>query len=82
MAVLRGEGLITTRKGAGSIVRSVPVRIKVEAGPDDVITTRMPTPAERAALEVPAGVWVLSVQRPGRAEELFDGSRAEIVIKG
>jgi hypothetical protein len=42
----------------------------------------MPTRAERGALGVAEGVPVISVRRPGRAEELFDANRAEIVISG
>jgi hypothetical protein len=52
----------------------------VLAGPDDVVTCRMPTGAERQALGIDApGVPVLSLTRPGRAEELFD-SRASVVL--
>lgn len=81
VSVLREEGLVETRRGSGSFVRSVPPKITVHAGPDDVITARLPTPDERRALGVPEGVWVISVQRPGRAEELFDAGRAEVIIQ-
>ena len=81
VAVLRGEDLVETRRGAGTFVRSLPARITVKAGPDDIVTARMPGPAERRALGLAEGVPVLSVRRPGRAEELFDASRAEIVIE-
>lgn len=79
--VLREEGLVETRRGAGTFVRSVPPKITVTAGPDDVVTARMPTPPERRALGIAEGVPVISVARPGRAEELFDAGRAEIVIE-
>lgn len=78
--VLREEGLVETRKGAGSIVRSVPRRIQIQASADDVVTARMPTPAEQRALGIGDGVPVISVKRPGAAEELFDGNRAEITL--
>jgi len=80
LGVLREEGLIVTRRGAGSTVRSVPPRITVTAGPGDKVSSRMPAPAERAALGIPEGVPVICVQRPGRPEEIFDASRAEIII--
>jgi len=82
LGVLREEGLIMTRRGAGSVVRSVPPKITVTAAPGDTVTSRMPTPAERSALGIPEGVPVISVRRPGRAEELFDAGRAEIIIGG
>lgn len=78
--VLREEGLIVTRRGAGSYAAVPPSRITVTASPDDVVTARMPTPAERAALGIAEGVPVISVRRPGRAEEVFDANRADIVI--
>src|SRR6185437_14797532 len=80
MRVLREEGLVETRRGAGSFVKTVPVKITVHASADDTVSARMPTPAERAALGVAEGVPVLSVKRPGRAEELYDAGRAEIII--
>lgn len=80
--VLREEGLAVTRRGAGSFAASPPPRISVEAGPDDVVTARMPTRAERHALGVAEGVPVLSVRRPGRGEELFDANRAVVTVSG
>jgi DNA-binding GntR family transcriptional regulator len=79
--VLREEGLVETRRGAGSYVRHIPPKIIVKAGPDDVVTARMPTAAERQALSLAEGVPVISLVRPGRAEELFDAGRAVITIE-
>jgi DNA-binding GntR family transcriptional regulator len=78
--VLREEGLVVTRRGAGSFAAVPPPRITVAAGADDVVTARMPTRAERGALGLAEGVPVISVRRPGRAEELFDANRAEVII--
>jgi DNA-binding GntR family transcriptional regulator len=82
LAVLREEGLVVTRKSAGSSVGAIPPPVTITAGPDDVITARMPTRAERDALGIAEGVPVIAVQRPGRAEELFDAGRARIIISG
>jgi GntR family transcriptional regulator len=82
LAVLREEGLVVTRKSAGSSVGAVPPPVTVTAGPGDVVIARMPTPAERQALGLAEGVPVIAVQRPGRAEELFDAGRARIIISG
>jgi len=52
----------------------------VTAGPDDLVSARMPTPAERRALGIIAlDIPVLSVKRPGRPEELFDARIVEII---
>jgi DNA-binding transcriptional regulator YhcF (GntR family) len=78
--VLREEGLVETRRGAGTFVRAVPAKITVRADREDVVTARMPTPAERQTLGVAEGVPVISVRRPGCAEELYDAGRAEVII--
>lgn len=80
LAVLREEGLVVTRKSAGSSVGAVPPQIAVTAGPDDVVTARMPTPAERRALGIAEGVPVIAIARPGRGEEVFAANRTRIVI--
>jgi hypothetical protein len=55
----------------------------VPAGPDDMVSARMPTPAERRALGILApDVPVLSVKRPGQTEELFDARLVTIVVGG
>ena len=53
--------------------------ITIAAGPDDLVSARMPTLAERRALGILApDVPVLSLKRPGQAEELFDARLVEI----
>ena len=53
--------------------------ITIAAGPDDLVSARMPTLAERRALGILApDVPVLSLKRPGLAEELFDARLVEI----
>jgi DNA-binding GntR family transcriptional regulator len=79
---LREEGLAVTRRGAGSFALPPPSKITVKVGLDDVVTARMPTRAERESIGVAPGVPVISVRRPGRAEELFDANRAEVIFTG
>lgn len=57
--------------------------ISVLAGPDDVVSARMPTPAERRALNILApDVPVLSIRRRGQAEDLFDARLVTVVARG
>jgi hypothetical protein len=67
--------------GTGSSAAAPSPRITVMAAPDDVVTARMPTPAERQALGLAEGIPVISVRRPGRAEELFGANRAEVASR-
>lgn len=57
--------------------------ITVLAEPNDVVSTRMPTGAERRLLGINAAdVPILSLQRPGHAEELFDARAVMILATG
>jgi DNA-binding GntR family transcriptional regulator len=78
IGVLREEGLVTTRRGAGSVVASVPHKISIEVTPDTKISARMPTREERKTLGLAEGVPVLAVRRPDGQEALYDASRAEV----
>jgi GntR family transcriptional regulator len=81
LAVLRGEGLVVTAKGAGTRVRSNREMRVVVIGPEDEVTGRMPTPAERERLDIPVGVPVFVVTRPGgRESELWPADR--VILRG
>lgn len=57
--------------------------IPVLIGPDALVSARMPTHVERQALGMlTPGVPVLSITRPGKAEELFDARLVKIVVDG
>jgi len=57
--------------------------ITIAAGPDDLVSARMPALAERRALGILApDVPVLSLKRPGQAEESFNARLVEIVASG
>jgi DNA-binding GntR family transcriptional regulator len=78
VAILRGEGLVTTDRPGGTRVREQPERsiIEIDSG---TIETRMPTAAERRELDVAEGVPVLLVERDGQTE-LYAGDRTVLRI--
>lgn len=81
--MLREEGLLITRRGIGTLVTAgAPPRQRVTAGPGDVITARMPAPAERARHDIPDGVPVLVLRRPGRDEHLYNAGTTQIIVEG
>jgi Bacterial regulatory proteins, gntR family len=79
LAVMRSEGLVMTRRGAGSVVGAVPPRVTITVTAGDRFSSRMPTPDERGRLGIAEGVPVIAVKREGRPEELFDANRTEVV---
>lgn len=80
---LRDEGIIMTRHGQGSFVVVVPGTETVTLGPGDVITSRIPEPSERDALQMPPGVPLLVVRRRGSGEpQMYDASVTRIVGQG
>lgn len=74
LAVLRGEGLIETRRGYRSRVRSGPELERVEIPSGALVTARMPTPEERRRWDLPVGVPVLVVEG-----EVYPADRYELV---
>jgi len=81
LAMLADEGLITRRRGVGSIVAAAVVPVtEVRAAPGTRISARLPTAAERHAIQ--AGMWVpvLAVAGPGWPEQLFPADRAVVVV--
>jgi len=77
LAILRAEGLLEVELGRGTRVRR-----PAEAGDRSVVTIqryarwelRMPTPAERAELDIPEGVPVMDVQ-VGTRRMIYPGDR-------
>src|SRR5260221_13618078 len=78
--MLADEGLITLRRGVGSIVAIVEPVIEVRAVPGARISARLPTAAERDAIK--AGMWVpmLAEAEPGWPEQLYPADRACVVV--
>ncbi|MBN1173047.1 MAG: winged helix-turn-helix transcriptional regulator [Micromonosporaceae bacterium] len=61
LALLRGEGLIETRRGFKSRVRDLPERQRVVLRPGKSAYSRMPTPEERVEYDVSEGVPVIII---------------------
>jgi DNA-binding GntR family transcriptional regulator len=78
VAVLRGEGLVTTDRPGGTRVRERPDRVIVEIA-SGTVEARMPTAAERRELDMAEGVPVLLVERDGQTE-LYAGDRTVLRI--
>jgi Bacterial regulatory proteins, gntR family len=80
LAMLADEGLITRRRGVGSIVTNVQPVTEVRARPGTRISARLPTAAERDAAR--AGMWVplLAVTQPGWPEQLYPADSVVVVV--
>lgn len=80
LSMLADEGLITRRRGVGSIVADVQPVTEVRARPGARISARLPTAAEREAAR--AGTWVplLAVAEPGWPEQLYPADRVVVVV--
>lgn len=81
LRLLRGEGLIVTVKGKGSIVAGGP-REPFEVEPGSTMVLRMPSPEERRKLDdMPEGVPVAEITPPGkgRHQQLVRGDRYQLV---
>jgi DNA-binding transcriptional regulator YhcF (GntR family) len=80
LAMLADEGLITRRRGVGSIVATVEPVTEVQVAPGARISARLPTAAEREAAKV--GMWVplLAVAEPGWPEQFYPADRVVVVV--
>jgi GntR family transcriptional regulator len=77
LALLRAEGLVTTRRGQGTRTRdSHPVGVVRVSGSASV-HARMPTPEERERLDLLEGVPLLVV-RTAKSETVYGGDRTVI----
>ena len=68
---LAAEGLIRRRRGAGSVVATQITWERVPVEPGTLISVRLPTVSERAAVNAPAFVPLISIKPPGSAERLY-----------
>jgi len=81
VAALRAEGVVEVQHGWGTRVPSAREVERVTAEPGSVITTRMPTPQERAVLAVPDGVPMLVVTGPDGMADAYPGDRTRVEVR-
>jgi DNA-binding transcriptional regulator YhcF (GntR family) len=79
VAILREEGLITSRRGAPSTVRERPDRSTVVMGRGSKLTCRMPTTTERFAMGIERGVPLVEVRDKSGRIEVFLADRVEVL---
>jgi GntR family transcriptional regulator len=79
VAILREEGLVTSRRGAPSTVRERPARSTVVMGRGSKLTCRMPTTTERFALGIDRGVPLVEVRDKSGRVEVFLADRVEVL---
>lgn len=75
---LRTEGLITVERGIGIRVREPAEREVVSVPRGALIDARMPTPRERAELDIPEGVPVQVVTVGGRVRGVYPADRVRL----
>src|SRR5258706_2217566 len=81
LAMLADEGLITRRRGVGSIVATAVAPVtEVRAAPGTRISARLPTAAERHAIQPGKRVSELAVTQPGRPAKDFSPATAVRVV--
>lgn len=81
LGLLRREELVVTEHGVGSRIGAIPSQVQVTADPGDVVESRMPTRAEREALDMPQGVPLVVLIHPdGRGEEIYNSLRTKVVV--
>jgi DNA-binding transcriptional regulator YhcF (GntR family) len=68
---LAAEGLIRRRRGAGSVVARQITWERVSVEPGTLVSVRLPTVSERASVNAPAFVPVISIKEPGSPERLY-----------
>src|SRR5258708_24508255 len=80
LAMLADEGLITRRRGVGSIVAIVEPVIEVRAVPGARISARLPPAAERDAINPGLCVPILPAPHPPSPPQLYPADRLVVVV--
>jgi hypothetical protein len=79
LAVIREEGLISTRRGERSMVRSTRPEHTVALGSGDTLTCRIPSYPERTRLGLDAGVVLLEVRHADGTLDQIAGTAVEVI---
>jgi DNA-binding transcriptional regulator YhcF (GntR family) len=82
LGLLAAEGLIHRRRGSGSVVARQISWERIPAEPGTIISVRLPTASERAAVDAAAFVPLISVKKPGSAEQLYAGDAVIVEATG
>ena len=82
LGLLAAEGLIRRRRGAGSVVARQITWERIPAGPGTLISVRLPTASERAAVIAAAFVPLISVKTPGSTERLYAADAVIVEVTG
>ncbi|WFF07272.1 winged helix-turn-helix domain-containing protein [Micromonospora sp. WMMD1076] len=80
IAALRAQGVVEVQHGWGTRVPQAREVERIVAEPGSVVTTRMPTPTERATFDVPDGVPMLIVTGPDGIADAYPGDRAQVDV--
>ncbi|MCX4470101.1 GntR family transcriptional regulator [Micromonospora sp. NBC_01655] len=78
ISVLRSEGLVTTNRSKGTVVREAPERRRVELPPGASVVARMPSGNERRTMQLDEGVPVLEVRGPEGDMEVLPSDEVEL----
>ncbi len=79
LALLRADGLVAPRQGAGTYVRELHPLTTVQLRAEIQVTARMPTPDERARWELDEGVPVLVVDS-GDQVDVYPADRTRLIL--
>lgn len=78
---LRQEGLAVAVRGYGVVVREQPEPELVHAGPDDQVSARIPSPADRDKYGMPEGVPLLVVIHPDGLMDEYPADRYRLAYR-
>lgn len=80
VAALRAEGVVVVQHGYGMRVPAAVERQALRPEPGSVVSTRMPTPAERVEFGMADGVPVLVIVGPDGMAEAYPGDQYVVPV--
>lgn len=79
IALLRSEGLVSTRRPFGTRVREIPERRQVELSSGDIVSARMPTGTERRRMRLDEGIPVFEVRNANGEVKIIPCDEVELI---